>query len=248
MIRFYRRYRLLVVAYGVALLVGIREYRSAHGRDAPDWLSGCQSSAASCAAEPVRGDLDADSAFWNRHAGLTEIVSRVNPDDPDTRFLQAMQALAEGDEAGFTRLLEEALASGVKHNDILLNAHAQYLLDNGADWRTVNRALNRWRGNHPGSTETISLRMGQGPGTRAEAELLQRELEGVSWIAGSRLEVLQDEDGDHFRVHLSFVPGRRVDMREAIAAVTVLSLPETARGRSTVTCQTLRDCTVAPRR
>lgn len=248
MIRWYRRYRLLVVVYGVALLVGIREYRNAQGRDSPDWLSGCQYSAASCVAEPVRGGLDEDSVFWNRHARLTELVSRINPDDPDTRFLQAMDALGRRDEAEFTRLLEEALASGAKHNDMLLNAHVQYLLDSGADWREVNRAVNRWRRNHPTSTETVSLRLGEGPSTRAEAELLHRELERVSWIGSSGLERVPGEDGDRFRVHLSFVPGREVDVREAVAAVTVLSLPEEARSQYDVTCETLTDCTASPRR
>jgi hypothetical protein len=49
------------------------------------------------------------------------------------------------------------------------------------------------------------------------------------------------------RVNLFFRPPREVDIREAIAAVTTLSLSAEDRLRYRVVCVTLVDCNMEPR-
>lgn len=178
---------------------------------------------------------------------MTDVVARLNPDDPDTDFLKAMQSLAGGDEDEFFRLLEEAVAADIKHNDMLLQFYAQYLLAREADWRLVNLAVNRWRENHPSSAETISLQLTTGPRTPSERAVLQDALAPVPWIADWRLESYTVDGDERWRVLLMFRPGETVDMRQAIAAVTVLSLTEEQRSLYEVTCPTLQDCTLTRR-
>ena len=87
---------------------------------------------------------------------MIEVLQAVNPDEPDTEFLVGAQALSQGDRSAFASHLERALASGAKHNHMLLQYYAQSLLDRGADWQEVNSAVNRWRQNHPLSSERLS--------------------------------------------------------------------------------------------
>lgn len=242
-----QRYRMLMVAYGIALLVGAREYFVSREAGTPIWGGQCEASAAACASIDVRDTVADDSAFWARHGELTRVVAQVNPDDPDTKFLLAMQALAEGDEEETVRRLEEALASGVKHNDHLLRSYAQYELSRGADWQRVNFAVNRWRENHPFSADPLYLQLGAGPRDEAEAALLHEELSRVPWIAGSELQSFEEDGEQGWRVALSFRPGQRVDVRQAVAAVTVLSLTEEQRARFRVRCSTLEECALEPR-
>ncbi len=243
----FQRYRLLVVIYAIAILVGTREYLVSRTRGSLGGLGGCQASAASCFSISATPDATSDSAFWSQHSDMTDVVARLNPDDPDTDFLKAMQSLADGDEDEFFRLLEEAVAADIKHNDVLLEFYAQYLLARGADWRPVNRAVNRWRENHPSSAGTISLQLATGPRTPSERAVLQDALAPVPWIAAWQLESYTVNGDERWRVLLMFRPGETVDIRQAIAAVTVLSLTEEQRSLYEVTCRTLQDCTLTRR-
>ena len=243
----FQRYRMLVVIYAIGILVGTREYVVSRTRGSVDGLGGCQASAASCWAISAQPDANRDSTFWSQYSDTTDIVARLNPDDPDTDFLKAMQSLADGNEDEFSRLLEEAVAADIKHNDILLQFYAQYLLGSGADWRPVNQAVNRWRENHPFSAETISLQLTTGPRTQSELAVLQDALAQVPWIADWQLESYTVDGDERWRLPLIFRPGETVDMRQAIAAVTVLSLTEEQRSLYRVTCATLQDCTLTRR-
>ncbi len=221
-VEFVQRYRLLLVIYVLGVTFGIREYMLSRIEEPVDWLS----------------------PGW---AEMTDVVSSVNPDDPDTEFLQAMRSLAEGDPDEYVRRFEAALASGVKHNEFLLHDYSQVVLNSGADWQAVNRALNRWRDNYPFSAETIELSLGVGPRDGAEAATLRRELEAVEWIANARIESYAQEGAERWRAVLTFRPPVPVDMREAVAAASILQVPDSERARLRVVCSTLRDCRVAPR-
>ena len=194
----FKRYRILIVIWSIGLLVGVREYRV--GR----------------AMEQQVDFLTAEGASF------ADVMSRINPEDPDTDFLQGMQALVAGDPVGFRDQIEEALASDVKHNEILLQFYAQYLVNEAADWREVNPALNRWRRNFPFSKRTITLQYTVGPPIPNEGALLRQALSRVPWIADSRLES-STVDGDRlWTVTLMFRRGETVDIRQALAAVSSL--------------------------
>ena len=59
---------------------------------------------------------------------FTDVMIGINPEDPDTDFLRAMRALSLADEEGFSELLEKALSTEIKHNELLLQFHAQLSL------------------------------------------------------------------------------------------------------------------------
>jgi hypothetical protein len=240
-LRWLQQYRLLAVIFALGSFVGGREYMVSRAQPTGG-PGGCEASAASCFAIRSSALATRDPAFWSRHARMVEVVAGLNPDDPDTGFLHGMEALAAGDEAEFVQQFEKAIAAGVKHNHLLLQYYAQYLLDRGADWRLVNEAVNRWRENHPFSPETISLNLSAGPRSSSDASALRQALAGVRWIADARLERYSENGMERWRLRLSFRPGRTVDMREAVAAMTVLSIPEEQRPLYEVTCQTLQDC------
>ena len=84
----FRRYRMLIGIYAIALVVGTREYLISRSR----------------------GPVDLQDEEWS---DMTSVVSKINPGDPDTEFLEAMQALQLGDTEEFVRQMEGALASGV---------------------------------------------------------------------------------------------------------------------------------------
>lgn len=235
------RDRVLIAFYAVGAVVGIREFLVTRSSGEPEWTDGCQASAAGCFSIESRTAPVRDPDFWRRHAELTEIMTLVNPDDPDTDFLRAMQALADGDTEGFERLAEHALATGSKHNGMLLQYYAQYLLDEGAEWWRVNAAVNQWRENHQFSAERLSLGLDSGPSDASDVDALNRALAQVPWLADWELAPPTDADG-RWRLWLSFHPGRTVDIREVVAAVTMLSIPPDQREIFEVTCQTLRDC------
>ncbi len=218
----FRSYRILFVIYGVGLAVGVREFAIARSGDPVDW----------------------ESDAW---AEMTEVVREVNPGDPDTEFLEGVQSIVRGDAGGFVAHFEDALADGVKHNEFLLRDYAQHLLATGADWRTVNAAVNRWRENYPFSNEVLTLELGTGPRSQGEISVVQRELRAVQWVGGAELEPHQSEGRRGWRVHITFRPPHPVDVREAVAAVSILSVPERDRGRLRVTCRTLTECGVGPR-
>jgi hypothetical protein len=246
--RVLKDYRLLLVIYGIALVVGAREYRLARAGAPVSCPGGCEASAASCFAIEARAAPVSDSVFWREHARMLDVLVRVNPDDPDTHVARGIQALADGDMEEFVQRFEAALSSGVKHNPLLLQYYAQVLLDRGADWQLMNLSVNRWRENHPFSKERLSLQLGEGPRSAADSAALSAALSRISWLADARVETHGDGAEDRWRLELAFRPGRTVDLREAVAAVTVLSIPEDRRALYEVSCHTLQDCSATLRR
>ena len=242
-----QRYRMLVIVYAIILIFGTREFIQSRDGTAASWQGGCQASAASCFLITAQAGAVDDSLFWRRHAEVTEVVAQLNPEDPDTYFLRGMQAMQEGDEAAFLENLEAAVASGAKHNGILLQYHAQYLFARGADWERVNEALNRWRENHPLSKQPLTLSMAAGPATAADEAVLRDALAEVAWVAAWQVQLAQPGRSGGAALELSFAPGETIDIREAIAAVTVLSLSPEQRASFRVTCATLVDCELVPR-
>ncbi len=218
----FQRYRILFVIYGVGALAGLREFYLSRTGEPVDWGS-------------------------DRWAEMTSVMEQVNPDDPDTDFLEGVQSIVQGDQGGFATHFEDALGADVKHNEFLLRDYAQYLLESGAGWRQVNDAVNRWRENFPFSNESLTLELGAGPRSQADISVLNRELYAVPWIGDAEIESYEANGRRGWRVHITFRPPRPVDLREAVAAVSILSVPEADRVRLSVTCTTLTDCTVAPR-
>ena len=221
-VQWMRKYKLLLIIYVLGMVFGIREWLIARQGDPIDMLS----------------------QEW---ADMTDVVAAVNPDDPDTDFLLAIQKLREGDPDEYIRRFEAAIEAGVKHNEFLLQDYAQFLLNRGTDWRRVNVAVNRWRENFPFSGETLELQLGAGPANNAEVATLRRELLGVDWIGDVVVEPYDLDGQRQWRVLLSFRPPKEVDVREAIAAVSILSVPPADRGRLKVRCLTLTDCRVSAR-
>lgn len=197
----YQKYRLLLVIYGLCLLLGGREWWLSRDSEPPGW-------------------------FTEEGRELTEVLVQVNPDEPDTEFLRGMQSLASGDVEAYERFLEEALAQSPKHNDMLLRFHAQHLIDTGADWVTINQALNRWRINHPFDVETINYYMDAGPETNLQLAALEDALLRVRWIERVWLEPIAAEDGSRpWRIVLDFTDGAVVDIRDVTRAVSFV-LPD----------------------
>lgn len=218
----HRRFRMLIGIYLIGLAVGVREY--VVSRNAP----------------PV--DMLSDE--WAR---MTSVVSEVNPDDPDTEFLASIQAMRSGDPDAFMRHMEEALARGVKHNDVLMQSYAQALMIRGADYRQVNFALGEWRRNHPSSAETIWLPLGVPPRDQADSAALRLAMSEVPWIADWELEDVEQDGRTSVHVNIWFRPPHPIDIREAVAAVSVLSLRPEERARLRVRCLTMTECNVEPR-
>ena len=243
-----QRYRMLVIIYVIVLAIGAREYLVSRSGRTLEWIGGCQASAAACPTTSAQtsGSSD-DSLFWTRHAKMTEVVAQLNPDDPDTYFLLGMQALSDGDVEESISRLEEALEVGVKHNNYLLQYYAQYELSRGADWRRVNLAVNRWRTNHPFSSDPLTIPLGAGPATPEDEDEMHEALGAIPWVAGSHLESFVVEAKPRWQMSLTFRPGKTVDVRQAIEAVTLVSLAPNDRERFRVQCSTLVDCTMVPR-
>jgi hypothetical protein len=217
----YRRFRMMIGIYLIATAFGVREY------------------VVSRSTTPVgMGTED-----WSR---MAEVVSRINPADADSEFLDAMEAMRAGDAEGFVRHMEIALAKNVKHNDILLHAYAQHLFTTQADYVLVNRALTRWRVNHPASGERFEIPLGAGPRDFADEGAIRRALEGVDWVLSHEIRRPTDAQVG-WRVLLSFRPATEIDIRQAVAAVSILGLTPEQRLEFRVTCLTLENCRMVPR-
>jgi len=217
----YRRFRMLLVIYVLAMLFGAREYMLARTQPA----------------------VDMETEEWSR---MADVVSRVNPADVDTDYLLAMEALKKGDRETFVRHMEDALLDKhAKHNEILLQAYAQHLFTVNADYRQVDEWLNFWRTNHPASAEAFEIPLGSGPRDANDATALRLELESVDWIL--RHEVVPPVGSTGWRVRLWFRPATEIDVREAVAAVSVLQLSPEQRSAFTVNCLTLENCQLVPR-
>lgn len=218
----YRRFRMLLGIYLIAMAFGVREYVLAR-------------------TEPP---VDPDTEEWSR---MAEVVAALNPADADTEYLEALEALKAGDSESFVRHMETALLDkDAKHNDVLLQAYAQHLFTTGADYRQVNEWLNRWRTNHPASAETFEIPLGSGPSDRQDETALRRELQDVGWILSHEL-VPPVDGGDSWRVRLYFRPAVPIDIRQAVAAVSILALPPEMRGDFRVSCLSLDNCQRVPR-
>ena len=218
----YRRYRMLIGIYTIAVIVGAREYLVSRGQEPIDFLN----------------------EKWGE---MTDVVSAINPGDPDTDFLEAVQALQQGDEETFLAHLEEALASDVKHNDLLLQSYAQHLLNTGTNHEQVNAALNRWRENHPFSVDTVWLPLATGPRGATDLSDLNRAFSEVAWVIDARIESYADGGAQRWRATITFRPGQPVDIRDAVAAASVLALPPGQRHLYEVTCVNLTDCSAERR-
>lgn len=214
----WRRYRLLVVVYGAGLVVGLREFVKLPDGPPPTWRE-----------------------------EMTDVVAQLNPDDPDTRFYEGMRALSAGDEEEFVARLEEALAADPKHNEELYQYYTQHLLNRGGDWQAINEAAKLWRSNHPSSARTLTLRMGRGPTTPAEETDLRQALAKVPWVSAVDLETYEEDGVRRWRALLQFAPGQPVDIREAVAATSILALTPEQRALYELTCETLEECSVRPR-
>lgn len=212
----YRRFRMLLGIYLIAMAFGAREFYLARQGDT----------------------VDPETEEWSR---MAEVVSQINPADADTEYLKAMEALKEGDRDGFVEHMETALDKGVKHNDILLRTYAQHLFTTGADYRVVNNALERWRLNHPFTNEAFELPLGSGPTTPEAERALRRELDAVDWVLRYEFQP-PDEENPGWRVLLYIRPATEIDIRDAVAAVSILALPPELRRDFKVTCLNLEDC------
>jgi hypothetical protein len=217
----FQRYRLLIVIYVLAISFGVREFM-------------------------VLRTYDPVDVFTEEWARMTEIQAEINPGQGDTEFLLALQAIQRGDEEEGVRLMEAALNTGIKHNDFLLQSYAQQLLNRGANHELVNLAVNRWRQNHPTSPETIWLSLSRGPQNPQEEAVLGEALEDVPWISRVELERAQDATGDRWRAIISFDAGKEIDMREAVAAASILLVPPQERSRMRVVCMSFENCTLLP--
>ena len=217
----YRKFRMLLGIYLIALAFGVREFHLSR-----------------------QGDIvDPETQEWSR---MAEVISQINPADADTEYLEAMEALKRGDRDGFVEHMETALDKGVKHNDVLLRTYAQHLFTTNEDYRLVNSALERWRLNHPFTNEPFEIPIGSGPTSRQEEEALRRELDRVEWIL--RYELQQpSQESPGWRVLVYIRPATEIDIRDAVAAVSILALPPELRSDFQVTCLTLEDCRRVPR-
>lgn len=212
----YRRFRMLLVIYGIAIVIGGREYLVARS------------------GTPV----DLGSAEWTE---MADIIAEINPAEADTEYLLAMEALQRGDSEGYIAYMESALERGVKHNNALLGEYAQFLIRTQAPFEDVDRALNRWRENHQLSFEILELPMGTGPANQVDQAALRSELDAIDWIY--KYELKPPTEAIPFWVVLTqFEPAVAPSIRELMEAVSVLSLRPEDRGRLAVRCTSFQDC------
>jgi hypothetical protein len=192
----WQQYRILLLVYAIGIAVGVREHVLSRGRDEFGWLT------------PEGREL-------------IGVIAQVNPDDPDTDFLEGMEALAGGDEREFFRRVDRALGANIRHNELFLRLYAQYLINSSADPDEVNAALNRWRENFPYSRETVSLQVG----TAGESEraVIERALASIPWVADAHLIDFGEGSDARTVAQLMFRRGRTVNIRDAMAVIGDLS-------------------------
>jgi len=105
----------------------------------------------------------------------------------------------------------------------------------------------------PANTQVISHLAAPGPKSLwvvsydLGGELSAAARPHVAWIEDATLDREIQDGVERWSLQLAFRPGRPIDVREAVAAASVLSLTEDQRLRYVVTCQTLQDCKVSPR-
>jgi hypothetical protein len=194
--QWFKRNRILILLYGVGLLAGVREYMVNRDKAPFEWMT-------------PEGEV------------LIDVLDRLDPDAPDTKYLRAMRELANGNEAEFSRLLDDVLASGVKHNEAMLRFHASYLIGRGAGDSEINAALNRWRGNFPFAQEPIMLPLPTGPTTSVQAESLEAELARIPWMADVQLGFAGPQGAPQWRIQMMIRRGRPIDVRDVWNALSV---------------------------
>jgi hypothetical protein len=190
----FRQHRILIVLYSVGLAAGVREYMIKRANPPFEWPT-------------PQGEV------------LLDVLDQLNPADPDVQYLKAMRALSKGEEDEFRTLLDAALATEARHNELMLRFHAEYLLSRGADPVDVNAALNRWRRNFPFSAEPIQMRLPTGPTTVRQAEALEYALAQIPWMSDVRLGRVVEGDSAQWTVQMMIRRGREIDIRHVLDAV-----------------------------
>jgi hypothetical protein len=190
----FKRHRILILVYTIGILFGVREYVVTRDKPAFEWLT-------------LEGQV------------LAEMLAELNPEDPETQYLQAMNVLAEGDRVEFERRMEVVLASDMKHNQEMLRFYAEYLIATGADREEINAALNRWIENFPFTKESITLRLGTGPTTAPQAEAFERLVADIPWVADRRLGRIVEGNEGRWVLQLLFRRGHPIDIRDVSDAL-----------------------------
>jgi hypothetical protein len=212
----YRRFRMLLVIYGLAMAIGAREYLLARSGAA----------------------VDLGTAEWTE---MADVVAEINPTEADTEYLLAMEALRVGDTDAYVAHMESALERGVKHNNALLGEYAQFLIRTQAPFEDIDRALNRWRENHQLSFEILELPMGTGPTNQADQTALRGALDAIDWIYKYELKP-PTEAVPYWVILTQFEPAVTPSIRELMEALSILSLPPEDRGGFAVRCTSFQDC------
>jgi hypothetical protein len=191
----FRKWRILLLVYAVGIGFGVHEFLFKRDRPKFEW-------------ETPQG------------VELLEVLERLNPDDPDTRYLKAMHALAGGDRAEFDRQLNLALASNLKSNEIMLRFHAEYLLATSTDTAAINAAITRWRRNFPYTPEPITFRLANAPRTPEQAEAVERFVAQIPWVSDLRLgRSLSSNGSEQWVLGIMVRRGVEIDVRDLSEAV-----------------------------
>lgn len=212
----YRRFRMLIGIYALALILGGREFVLAR----------------------AEGGVDQGSDEWSE---MVEVVASINPEDADTDYLLAMEAKQQGDLDGYMLHMETALAKDVKHNNALLAEYAHQLIRMQAPFEDIDRALNSWRENHQLSFEILELPLGAGPRDQVDRGALLRELDGIDWIYNYQLREPSAEV-PVWVILTQFEPAVEASIRDLIEAISILSVRPEDRGRLRVRCTSFEEC------
>ncbi len=212
----YRKFRMLIGIYLIAMVFGAREYLLVR--------SGTE--------------VDQGTEEWTR---MANVIASLNPDEGDTEYLLAMEALQEGDVDRYMEHMEAGLSTGVKHNNALLAEYAHHLIRLEVDFADIDRALNRWRENHQLSFEILELPMGVGPQSPADENALRRELESIDWIYEYVLRP-PTEEVPIWVIQVQFEPAVPASIRDLVEALSVLSVRPEDRGRMSVRCVSFQNC------
>jgi hypothetical protein len=190
----FRKWRILLLVYAVGIVFGVREFMFKRGKPAFAW-------------ETSEG------------VALLEMLEQLNPDDPDTHYLKAMHALADGDRAEFERRLDLALDSDLKSNELMLRFHAEYLLATSSDTAAINAAISRWRRNFPYTAEPITFRLANAPRTPQQAEAIERSVAQIPWVADLRLGRSVTGGREQWVLGVMVRRGTEIDVRDVSEAV-----------------------------
>lgn len=212
----YRRFRMLIGIYLIAMVFGAREYLLSR----------------------ADGTVDQGSDEWSE---MVEVIASVNPEDADTDYLLAMEAKQMGDVEQYMLHMETALAKDVKHNNALLAEYAHQLIRMQAPFDDIDRALNRWRLNHQLSFEILELPLGAGPQDDADQTALRRELDNIDWIYNYQLRA-PTEVIPTWVVLTQFEPAIEASVRDLVEALSILGVHPDDRARLSVRCTSFDEC------